>query len=139
MLSFRTAINKWIHENFVEFSLIERSSSKDMLFREYFIKYLKSLDGGVRSRTYSSTINTATHIINGLGNYKMSELNKSVLKEFINGFTKKMYIRGKSGKPQYYSQSMIDKIYNLLHAAIKEASVRRRRSPSPSDASLIAA
>lgn len=98
-----------------------KGNRSSMLFKDYFMQYLKSLDGATRSRTYSSTLATASHIISGLGNYKMSEINKSVLMKFINSFTQKTYIKGKNSEPQYYSQSMINKVYNLLHAAIKEA------------------
>jgi integrase len=95
--------------------------NKDMLFKDYFMQYLKSLDGATRSRSYTSTLATATHILNGLGHYRMSEINKVVLMEFINGFAQKTYTKGKKHSHQYYSQSMINKVYNLLHGAIKEA------------------
>jgi integrase len=95
--------------------------NKDMLFKDYFMQYLKSLDGSTRSRAYANKLATASHIIEGLGSYKMSEINKTVLMKFMNGFTQKTYISGKNKKPQYYSQSMINKVYTLLRAAIKEA------------------
>lgn len=98
------------------------ATNTEMLFRDYFFRYIKSLNGSARSRTYSSTVRTASHIIDGLGNYKMSEINKTVLKEFINGFTKKTYTKNKQKGPEYYSQSEIDKVFHLLHAAIIEAS-----------------
>lgn len=94
-------------------------SSSDMLFKDFFIRYLKGLDGGTRSRSFYSTLTIASHIIEGLGNYKMSEINKAVLQEFINGFTKKTYTKG--SKTDYYSQSTIDKTYRLLRGAIREA------------------
>lgn len=97
------------------------NTDEDVLFKDFFVDYLKSLDGYNRSRTYASMVNTSVHIIEGLGDYKMSQINKTVLKEFINGFTRKTYVKGNS-EPQYYSQSQIDKVYNLLRGAIKEAS-----------------
>ncbi|WP_411677177.1 tyrosine-type recombinase/integrase [Caproicibacter sp.] len=96
------------------------SPLSDILFKEYFIRYLKGLDGGTRSRSFYSTITIASHIIEGLGDYRMSEINKTVLKEFINGFTKKTYTKGT--KTDFYSQSTIDKTYQLLRGAIREAS-----------------
>lgn len=121
MLSVKNAITKWLRDNLMFELSLSQVTSSDMLFRDYFLGYLKSLDGGIRSRSFSSVVNTATHIIAGLGDYKMSELNKRILKEFINGFAKQTYIHGKNAAPKYYSQSQIDKVYDLLHAAIKEA------------------
>lgn len=75
--------------------------------------------GSTRSRTYANNIGNAKHIMQALGHYKMYELNKDILKEFIYGFTMKKY---KSGKNEYYySQSMINKVYNILSGAIQEA------------------
>ena len=124
MLSIKQFFNKWFNVPYTNHKLprIEtKNLHGDILFSDFFIKYLKSLDGSNRSRTYASMLTTSSHIIEGLGDYKMSQINKTVLKEFINGFTKKTYVKGNS-KPQYYSQSQIDKVYNLLRGAIKEAS-----------------
>ncbi|POO87382.1 hypothetical protein C1H57_25455, partial [Clostridium sp. 2-1] len=96
----------------------------DPLFQDCFISYLKGLDGAKRSRSYANDLAMASHILEGLGQYHMSEINKAVLKQFVNGFTKKTYQKGK-GKNQklvYYSQSQINKVYNLLHVFIKEVS-----------------
>lgn len=103
---------------------ITRRKSTDPLFRECFISYLKSLDGAKRSRSYANELAMASHIIKGLGQYHMSEINKAVLKQFINGFTKKTYPKGKGINQTlvFYSQSEINKVYNLLHAFIKEVS-----------------
>ncbi|WP_207656931.1 hypothetical protein, partial [Clostridium sp. 2-1] len=82
------------------------------------------MDGAKRSRSYANDLAMASHILEGLGQYHMSEINKAVLKQFVNGFTKKTYQKGK-GKNQklvYYSQSQINKVYNLLHVFIKEVS-----------------
>lgn len=98
--------------------------SDDPLFCDCFVTYLKSLDGANRSRSYANDLAMASHILDGLGQYHMSEINKAVLKQFVYGFTKKTYAKGKgeNQKIEYYSQSEINKIYNLLHAFIKEAS-----------------
>lgn len=124
LLSIKQLIFKWFQvpsKSHNESQEITNTELEDMLFKDYFVKYLRSLDGSNRSRTYASMVNTSVHIIEGLGDYKMSQINKTVLKEFINGFTKKTYVKGNS-EPQYYSQSQIDKVYNLLRGAIKEAS-----------------
>jgi integrase len=94
-----------------------------MLFKDFFINFLISLDGSTKSRTFYSTVAAGKHIVAGLGNYHMDEINKTVLREFINGFTKKQYTigKGKNSRKEYYSQSEIHKIYQLLHSAIKEA------------------
>lgn len=93
-----------------------------ILFRDYFIGFLSGLDGENRSRSYTITVTMAAHIIDGLGNYKMSELNKDVLRKFINGFAKQKYLKNaRTNEYAYYSQSTINKVYNLLHMAIKEA------------------
>lgn len=98
------------------------SQTCNMLFKDYFHQYLQSLDGSVRSRTFANKVQLASHLFDGLGHYKMSEINKKVLKAFIFGFTKKTYKRGQKGTSiNYYSQSVIDKVYRLLAAAIREA------------------
>ena len=114
----------WIQKGHTDTCWNENSDSvsNNMLFRDFFNRYLKSLDGSSRSRTYSSTLSTASYIIDGLGNYRMDEINKTVLREFMNGFTKVTYIKTSRKGPEYYSQSTIDKVYHLLHAAIIEAS-----------------
>jgi len=126
MLFVKNILTKWFKGNDIKSTLpIDEiiNPNAELLFKDFFIKYLKSLDGAARSRSYSSTLYLAPHIVDGLGNYKMSQINKTVLKEFINSFTKKTYNKGKnSDQPQYFSQSTIDKVYHLLHAAIKEAS-----------------
>lgn len=101
---------------------INPSMKSSMLFKDYFINYLIAQDGQARSRSYSITLTMASHIIDGLGNYRMNEINKDVLKKFINGLAKTKYEKSpKTHKMEYYSQSAINKIYNLLHGAIKEA------------------
>jgi integrase len=114
----------WIQKSHVNTFQNENNNfvSNKMLFRDFFKRYLKSLDGSSRSRTYSSTLSTASYILDGLGDYRMDEINKTVLREFINGFTKATYIKSSKKGPEYYSQSTIDKVYHLLHAAIIEAS-----------------
>lgn len=53
----------------------------------------------------------------------MSEINKDVLKKFINGFSRKKYLKSpKTNCYEYYSQSTINKVYNLPHEVIKNAS-----------------
>lgn len=95
----------------------------DMLFKDYFINYLKSIDGETRSRSFSATLTAAVHIIDGLGNYHMSQIDKETLRKFLNGFAKRKYLKNPSSMQyDYYSQSEINKVYNLLHRAIKEAS-----------------
>lgn len=98
-------------------------SPEDLLFKDCFTSFLKSLDGATRSRSYANDLAIASHIIDGLGNYRMSEINKVIIKQFINGFTKRTYTtgKGKKQKTQYYSQSTINKVYNLLHCFIQEA------------------
>lgn len=126
MLFVNKILAKWLKRENTKSSLTvteDINLKTEMLFQDYFMNYLKSLDGATRSRTYSGLVYLAPHILNGLGHYKMSQINKTVLKEFINGFTKKTYFKGNhSDIPQYYSQSTIDKVYHLLHGAIKEAS-----------------
>lgn len=124
MLSIKQFIIEWFqvpYKNYKKSKDRTNTLQEDILFKDFFVKYLRSLDGSNRSRTFASMVNTSVHIIEGLGDYKMSQINKTVLKEFINGFAKKTYVKGNS-EPQYYSQSQIDKVYNLLRAAIKEAS-----------------
>lgn len=102
---------------------IKTTHATDMLFKDYFLNYLKSIDGETRSRSFSATLTAAVHIINGLGNFKMSEIDKETLRKFLNGFAKKKYLRNPSDMQyDYYSQSEINKVYNLLHRAIREAS-----------------
>lgn len=110
-------------------------TSDDMYFRDCFIDFLKGLDGANRSRSYASDLATASHILEGLGHYRMREINKTILKTYINGFTKKTYTTGKGGKTktQYYSQSAIDKVYNLLHSFIKEVSCNDGDQLLPAD------
>ena len=97
-------------------------SGSNMLFKDFLIDYLKSIDGETRSRSYSMTLAMAIHIIDGIGDLRMDEINKAVLRKFINNFAKKKYLKSpKSSRYEYYSQSEINKVYNLLHKAIKEA------------------
>lgn len=103
-----------------DISNVARNTKADMLFKDYIIKYLDEVKGETSSRTYDSKINLARHIINGIGKYKMSELNVHILKKFINGLTEKNYEKGK--KTHYFSQSTINKIYDVLHGIIKDAS-----------------
>lgn len=94
-----------------------------MLFKDYLVKFLRSQDGATMTRSFSISVTAAAHIIEGLGNYHMYEIDKTLLREFINGFAKKKYVIGKEEKrrSEYYSQSMIHKVYVLLHVVIKEA------------------
>lgn len=92
----------------------------EMFFGQYFKEYLATLDGSVHSRTYNSKIKLSKYIINGLGNYRMEELDIDKIRKFINGLTKEKYEKG--GKIHELSQSTINKIYDLLHGAIKDAS-----------------
>ena len=95
---------------------------ENVLFNDYFATYLKSLDGQNSSRTYTNMKIQAQHIIKALGNYKMYDINSNVLRKFINNLTKITYVKGKETNPKsYYSQSAINKIYDLLHCAIKNA------------------
>lgn len=95
----------------------------NMLLKNYLIDYLKSIDGETRSRSYSMTLAMAIHIIDGIGDLRMNEINKTVLRKFINNFAKKKYLKSpKANKYEYYSQSEINKVYDLLHKVIKEAS-----------------
>jgi integrase len=99
------------------------AQSKDILFRDYLISYLRSIDGETRSRSFSATLTAAAHIIDGLGDYYMSEIDKETLRKFLNSFAKKQYLKNPTTKQhEYYSQSEINKVYNLLHRVIKEAS-----------------
>lgn len=92
----------------------------DMLFKDYVIKYLKGIENIKHPRTYETKVNSARHIIEGLGNYKMCQINKDILREFINQIPKKTYEKG--SKKSLLSQSSINKIYDLLRTIIKEAS-----------------
>lgn len=103
-----------------------RNPKADMLFKDYFEEYLKSLPGGgisgkgMTTRTQNGYANLSYHIINGLGDYKMCEIDKSKIKTFINELVMKKYTKG--NKTSYYSQSVINKVFDLLHGAIKNAS-----------------
>lgn len=93
-----------------------REGKVGMLFADYFKDFLETLNDG--SRTFGSKMDIAPHIIRGLGSYRMYEINKAVIRKFLNDFSSKTY--GK--KLQYYSQSTINKIFDLLHSVIIEAS-----------------
>ena len=85
MLFVKNILTKWFKGNDIKSTLpIDEiiNPNAELLFKDFFIKYLKSLDGAARSRSYSSTLYLAPHIVDGLGNYKMSQINKTVLKEF---------------------------------------------------------
>lgn len=126
---FTNVLHKWFNVWMKEYSNSASSNSPscivantDILFKDYFMNFLSGLDGENRSRSYTITITMAAHIINGLGNFKMSELNKDVLRKFMNGFAKQKYLKNaRTHEYAYYSQSTINKVYNLLHMAIKEA------------------
>lgn len=115
--------------------LIDDVKPKSPTFRESFISFLEGLNGANRSRSYANDVITAKHILDGLGDYKMEEINKDVLKHFINSFTQKTYTKGtgKRQKTHYYSQSSIDKVYNLLHCFIKEVSCEDGSRLLPTD------
>jgi integrase len=118
MVSLKQKLYKFFYR-----SVIEKSCSSNMLFKDYFIDYLKSQDGSTKSRSFSGSISAAIHIVKGLGNYRMDQIDKNVLRKFINGFAKQTYVKGKGDhrRIEFYSQSMIHKVYILLRSAIKEA------------------
>lgn len=92
----------------------------EILFAEYLESYLRAQYGGISTRTFTNKIGYAKHILEGLGHYKMYELDKNILQTFMNGFTRKTYIR--NGEIHYYSQSLINKVYDILNGAIQNAS-----------------
>ncbi|NOW84593.1 integrase [Clostridium beijerinckii] len=91
----------------------------EMLLKDYIEDYLKSKDEDISQRTYEGKMKMAKHIFVGLGSYKMEELNKDILQEFINNIPKKKYKKGENEK--HYSKSTINKIYDILHCVIKDA------------------
>ncbi len=123
MISLKKKLHNIFHRSISMSKLPRSNGSSDMLFRDYLIKYLRSQDGATMSRSFSNSITAAIHIVEGLGNYHMYEIDKTLLRGFMNGFAKKKYVIGKGEKSrsEYYSQSMIHKVYILLRVAIKEA------------------
>lgn len=91
-----------------------------LLFKDYCERYFSMTRGSVKSRTYGNNISIRKHILDGLGHLRMSEISKSVLMSFINNFATKTYQRGNT--QQYYSQSTINKVYDLLRGIVREAS-----------------
>lgn len=120
--NFRDWFQLKIQKNDVTTHQDKECNTQSVLFRDFLLRYIKSLDGSARSRTYSSTLSTASYILDGLGDYRMDEIDKTVLRGFMNGFAKTTYTKNPQKGPEYYSQSTIDKVFHLLHAAIIEAS-----------------
>lgn len=116
-------LNKFVEEPYDISFQANQNPQSDKLFRDCFLEYVESLNGGVSNRTFGNHISMIPHILDGLGKYKMREINKTILKKFINNLTLKKYTKKKNGTPDtYYSQSMINKIFDLLHGFIIEVS-----------------
>ncbi|MBU3101908.1 MULTISPECIES: tyrosine-type recombinase/integrase [Clostridium] len=92
----------------------------EMCFKDYITEYLESIDGRDSSRTFDTKVNASRHITEALGNYKMCEIDCFKLSKFINSLTQKNY--GKGGKSKPFSQSSINKIYDILSVIIRYAS-----------------
>lgn len=98
----------------------KKHPKQDMLFKDYIIEYMSTIMRNKGSRAYDSKVNSSRHIIDGLGNYKLCEIDVNKLSEFLNAFVSKTYKRG--GKTMPFSQSSINKVYNFLHEIIRYAS-----------------
>lgn len=115
-------MKKFIGEE-VKLPELYETPGSEILFCNCFINYLKTLKGGVSNRTFGNHLDITPHILEELGQYKMSEINRTVLRTFINGLTLKQYTKQKNGIPNtYYSQSTINKIFDLLHGFIIDMS-----------------
>lgn len=116
--------NQEERRNEVEIATLSSRSPKhtneDMLFEDYFNEYLESINDG--SRTFGSKIEMSQHIINGLGKYKMNQINKVVIRKFLIRFSSQTYRRNNGKILHYYSQSTINKVFDLLHGVIIDAS-----------------
>jgi len=93
----------------------------EMLLKDYITEYLGTRKGDMEDKTLDVYKNAAVHISNGLGHLKINEINKTVLQTFFNQYASTQHKRYENSKPKYYSQSQIDKTYNLLNMALREA------------------
>lgn len=96
------------------------NSRYDMPFADCFNEYLETINDG--SRTFGSKIEMSKHIIKGLGSYRMCDINKAAIRKFLNKFSNQTYSRTNGKKTSYYSQSTINKVFDLLHGFIVDAS-----------------
>lgn len=97
--------------------------NQDVLVSECYAKYLKGLESGIVNRTYGGYVTTSRLIVEKLGHLKMYELNREVIQQFFNDLQNTTYTTGKNKRrTQYYSQSSLNKIFDLLHKFILEYS-----------------
>lgn len=77
-MNIKDLLKKVLGQNSNFIQAVDYKSNRTVLFKDYFINFLIGLDGEARSRSYSITVTMAMHIIDGLGDYYMSEINKDV-------------------------------------------------------------
>ncbi|MDD2218363.1 MAG: site-specific integrase, partial [Eubacteriales bacterium] len=87
---------------------------------QFIMSYLRSVRYNITGRTLDTKMNFCRHIIKGLGHYKVDELTKSIIRDFIYAFASTPYIKNKKGEKEYYGQDIINKVYNLIKSIVRE-------------------
>lgn len=99
------------------------SCKQDILFENHYKKFLDGLKNGIESKTYHSYIGISKCIIQGLGHFKMYEINQQIIENFMEEIRNKKYARGNNKEPNtYLSQSYLQKVHSLLCRFIKSCS-----------------
>lgn len=99
------------------------SPKQDVLVSECYTKYLKGLESTIVNRTYGDYVMISRCIIEKLGHLKMYELNREVIDTFLSELRDEKYARpGEVTATRYYSQSRLNKAFDLLHGFIREYS-----------------
>lgn len=94
------------------------SPAQDVLLSECYQRFLKGLESTIDGRTYAQYIDTSQHILKGLGELKMYELDKVAIQDFFTTLCHEKYTRD-NGVQRYYGQSTLNKVFYLLHKFIK--------------------
>lgn len=102
-----------------EFEGKKKHPKAEMLLKDYLEDYLNRKKGTVSQRTHEGKLKLSKHIINDLGHYKMENIDRKVLENFIDNLPEKTYTKG--GEVYNFTKSTINKIYDILHCVIKDA------------------
>lgn len=99
---------------------IRGTERKVPTMEEYVLAYMQSIRNTILGATWETRMNFAKHIISGLGQYKVDELSRPIIRKFINDFAATPYIKNKKGEKAFYSQDSINKLLDLLKNVVDE-------------------
>lgn len=101
--------------------LIENANNKLIpTMEEYTLAYMESVKKSIQGITWETRMKFAKHIIKGLGQHKVTDLTKHLVKGFINNFAATPYIKNKKGEKTHYSQDTINKVNDLLKNIVSD-------------------